>query len=750
MKVLVIAEKDSVGRQLAQAVLADVSPASDHVTGTVDGNLVLVTWANGHALELCPPEAYNPAWGGSWREDVLPIAPPLDGFRYEPKNRTWLEKVRDWMARSGEVVNACDAAREGELIFHEIFTYCAPNRNLDVTRMWITSTTAPGLRAAWDGRDLGTLKTYQYLRESALARQHADWMWGMTMTRKITCVFGRKYPRENGQSVWHVGRVQTPLLQMIHERTHRIDTYQEDEFFRLQADFQVSGGTFRAKVVAFPEMRYGNVDTHFRSWADAGAMKRELDLNLHSKWSVQDRKEPGEAGAPAPFDLTELQIAANLCRDLRFTAKQTLDLAQTLYQHEGAITYPRTDSTYFPEAMQPEVERVRKTLWENWAVKYYDKLDDVPLPPLSGEWFDDSKVRDHHAIMPTGVIPDPLDGDGRVRNEYLLWQLITMRFLHAWFPPAVVLKASRVLLKPFSDDPTKFYRAFLECAPVVSPGWMQVEELTFNTRGRGVTLARLRKEKIFPDHDGTGASLHNTWIDSGRTSRPDYYSDAMLLADMASAGLGTPATRAPAIEELIRRRYVMRLDNATRSMRTEPDGARLLSFLDDCNAQRLHDVALTASWETQLEQMTKKVADKPTRPAFLTSITEQMKEIIAGIDGRKDAPDLVFCPSTGNRVELSPDGKRWIFFGKFKTAHCFLSLRGREMTAANYRDIFIAGARGGGPFTFKSARTQNDYEAWVVYLPKKSGYAQWEIRLKKRGKKTTSLEMAPAGAGAGG
>jgi DNA topoisomerase-3 len=738
MKILIVAEKDTVGKALAEALLGQRgAPGQDFILGSAGNDQVLITWTNGHIMALAEPEAYDPRWGQPWAEGALPIAPPIDGFRYEPKNPRLVSQISQWMGRSNVVINACDAAREGELIFHEILKYCGGlPQGTSLQRLWLNAVTPESITVAWATKENGYQRKFTNLLEAGMSRSHADWLWGLNMTRKVSLAFGRKYPREDGKTVFHVGRVQTPVLKIVTDRCDTIDAFKPEEFFRLDAEFVGSHGSFIAKIVAFKEMRYGPVDTHFRLMSDVVAMRKHLTLEKQVPWQVQDVKRTKVSPAPAPFDLDDLQQSANMIPSLRFTAKQTLEYAQRLYHEEGAISYPRTDSCFFPVADRDRILRVRDDLLRNWALVAFEGLRKIEMPPPTDNWFDDEKVTDHHGIMPTGVIPRSTDARGHTRPEYLLWELIVLRFIQAWFPDATILAAYRVLLRPYDELGTKHIRALLECSPVEIAGWMEFEDRTINTRGQGITLAALRKEKMFPDCEPKVAELRRVMVQPGRTTRPEFHSDAMLLREMKVAQLGTPATRASCIEDLIKKGYVERRDAGY--LETTPDGRRLIAILSEFGGARLYDATMTASWESQIERMGKRVPDKPTRRSFLENINEQIIEIMGEIDGRKHGAALVLCPKTGNKVVLDPEKKKWLFGGPLKKADCYVNFRGRTMGAADYRDIFVAGAKGGGPFTFKKKLDQTEYEAWIIYRPNRRGYEQWELRFKSRGRSTRS------------
>ena len=748
MNITLVTEKGTVAQAIAAAIL-EGQPVRrhDHIAGVIAGDQVRIIWPDGHALDLAPPEYYKPVWGAPWIEAVLPIVPP--GYRFElvPTKPAFVRLAKELLAESDLVVNACDPAREGELIFHEIVVYTRAIRpKVKVERMWLQSTTPEGVRRAWAERDDGMSNKYLDLCDAATARREADWLWGINFTRKISCVFGRLYPPANKSSTFHIGRVQTPVLKIVFDRAAKIEAFKAKEFYRMFGEFTGSGGQFRTKIVAFKEMRLGPHDTFFKSFADVSEMRRQVTEQEETPWAVIDRQEVKADPPPAPFTLGELQQAANIIRYLRFTAKETLDCAQRLYFVEKAITYPRTNSSFFPRGDREHILKVRAELFSKWAKPLFPGLQAYELPPATDQWFDDDKVTDHHAIMPTGVIPAAMDEKGHIRAEYKLWQLIAMRFIQAFLPDAQILAASRILLRPVPGDPEKQYRATLECAPVVQAGWMEFEEQTFNTRGRGLTLSRARKDVLFPECNPPEAFLRHTFVESGQTTRPLHHDDAMLLGEMIEAGLGTAATRAQIIEDLMTRGYLYRTPEGL--ICVGPAGNQLMAILAAHGGGRLTDAALTASWEQLLDRIGRRVKEKPTRTEFLDGIRKQIAEISDQIDGKRIAAPLVLCPASFKEVKLSEDKKRWEFGGRYEKTQCWVTMRRRKMTAADYRDIFVAGAKGGGPFAFLRKSDEGDappnppergYEAWVVYRPSQEGNRQWDIRFKTYGRKTLSV-----------
>lgn len=730
---LLIAEKPLQGAAIADALLQPEhrERGSGWIVGKMaDGYPLCVTWAKGHLLEVASPEKHNPAWA-EFRIDQLPLVPENLRFRYTPRDTESLSRIGNLIGRATEIVNACDAAREGELIFAEILHHFGYADDLNgrgkvrVTRMWLQSITATGITQAWHGRELESGRRYAALREAGFARAHADWIWGMSLSRLATLTL----PKLEGRDYHAIGRVQTPLVFLVHDRCRAIQEFKAEPFWKLEAVFRSVGGKeFTAEVVALKEQRHGNKDTHFRSPNAVMDMKREITTHATMAWLVHDEAKEGYQYAHPPYNLLELQRAC--ARLWKWPAAKTLALAQSLYEHDRAISYPRTESEAFPEEMRDEVLALREKLWESWALNEFKALQKLPPMPFPiDEHFDDKAVTDHHAIMPTGVTPafeDPKH-PGFLREEYQLWRLITARFLLAWLPAARICVARRILMRQYSED--TLLRAVLECEPVLDPGWLVYENAMMNTSGIGPPLEQRLSEKMFPVCNNGEARVVFTKVVTCLTTAPRYHNDDTLLGYMKKAGLGTAATRAETIQKVLREGYVERLDTGT--YRTTADGTQLIEALDAAGGKDIFDPAQTEYWETLLARIEKQTPHRPTREVFLENISAKVAELVAKLGGKTwDADEAVFDPDTGKKIDRDEKGYLFPKGSRLHEVRCPFIFAGRKMAARDYCSILIGGKVGGGPFKFFSKRKNSEYTAWLLFRAKEKSF---EFVFKSRG-----------------
>lgn len=726
---LLVAEKPSQGRALAEALLMP-GRSREEENGIVgwmpDGSLLACVWAAGHLLEIASPEEQNPAWARFCWDD-LPLLPPGGRFRYAcvAGKERWLRRIRDLAQRADEITNACDAGREGELIFAEIMGWCALDcDDAKVTRLWIADTTAVGLRCAWQQRR--SSRHYTRMRVAAHARAEADWIWGISGTRMVTLALPPPTgePRAEGRRfVWPVGRVQTPVLALIENRCLEIANFRAEAFWRMEAEFR--GGDdvrFRAWLVAPADVRFGHTATHFRRSPEAREIRRILLLEGESGWQVQDTREAGTQAPPPLFDLLDLQRSAN--RIAGWSAAYTLQIAQRLYERDHAISYPRTDSAALPVAMRGEIIARYAALWRNWAVCAWPRLAELPPPTEPGsEHFNDAGVTDHYAIVPTGVIPAMVGKEpGRVRPERQLWELIAVRFLLAWLPPARVAYVKRTLVR--DDGLGGAWRALLEAEPVESPGWLAYEDAMMNTTGIGPSLEQRLAEKSLPPAGAT-AWLRDLQIELGHTSPPHYFNDDLLLQKMSALRLGTSATRAQTIEGLGAAGLIERGTTGGRFVTTR-SGAQLVALLTASPAVVFTDAGETVAWERQLELVERR-REPLGKEEFIAHLVERLRRIKAALLGG-GIPSLAFCPNTGRPV--GEDASGWIFPPKSRLAgvRCPKVIAQRPMSAGDYGQILLGGAKGGGPFEGFVGR-HGTFPAWLVFDRKR---ARFVFRFKAR------------------
>ena len=713
---LLLAEKPSQGRALAEALLGAAPRRSEEnaIIGAMeDGVILCCAWAAGHLLRMASPEALDPSWA-QFRWEDLPLAPPDGRFRHVPVEgkASWLQRIGRFAAEADSIVNACDAGREGELIFSEIMGWCGIDPNSPrVRRLWITDTTARGLRRAW--AEAAPSSRYARLRMAAHARAEADWIWGYSATRMATLALPPPSLPGGGRAVWPVGRVQTPVLKIIEDRCLEIASFRPEAFWRMECDFKDGSGLrFKAALVAPKDLRFGHTDTHFHRGLQTAEIRRLLLSETDRGWNVLDSREARTQSPPPLFDLVDLQRSAS--RLWNWSAAETLGFAQRLYERDHAISYPRTDSAALPTAMRTEIAARRDLLWKEWALREWPALQSLPFPDaLGSEHFSDEKVTDHHAIVPTGLVPDMTGYElGRLRPEYKIWELITVRFLLAWLPPARISHLRRLLSRDVGLSSS--WRAVMEADPVEEPGWLAYEDAMLNTTGIGPPLSQRLAERSLSSV-GDVAFLCDLAIRLGHTSPPHYFNDDLLLQRMVALGLGTPSTRAETIEGL---EAAGLIERGTRSGRyiTTPLGAQLAAVLRTSPAAIFTDPKETELWERQLELIERR-REPMDKVRFIGNLVDRLRSIKAALENKGGEALHAFCPDTGRPV--IEDRHRWIFpvGSRFANVVCPRVIAQRPMSAADYVQILLEGKKGGGPFSGFMGRN-GAFSCWLIYRPK--------------------------------
>ncbi len=706
---VIVAEKFLMGRALARAYFGASAKAEGGVfKGSIDGVETVIASADGHLLEFDEPEAYDPRWR-DWRIEDMPVVPPEMAFKICPRAgaEQQLRILERWLSKCDRVINACDAAREGELIFEMIGYWCGLfARTVDISRLWITDTTAAGLRRAWTALIPHTDKKLRILREQARTRAESDWLWGINLTRYAT----KALAGEAGlrASVVSVGRVRTPVLKIISDRCHAVHEHTPEPFY--QAYVRLSNEDNEccdAKLLAPPELKFGTRDSDWSSREELEARIRHIRMSKGEPWTVvEGDNKPQHEYPPAPFDLTDLQRTAN--RLLGWSARRTLKAAQSLYAKYQAISYPRTDCYKLPISMQDEVMDLWWRFWRKWLPEYHSTvLGQIPdWEPCKENNFAE-KITDHHAIIPTGAAPPSHDSNGVITDEYLLWDLVVRRFLTAWLPPAQVFASSRAFILPYVGG--EQLRALVKAAPVLEPGWLLFEALVGSTRGTERKLEDRLKDKVLPDM-GPTARLQSATPMRLKTHPPELFTYDLLLHAMDKAGLGTPATRAQTIDELISIGYI--IETASSRLVVTEEGEKVVTLIEAHGGAEILDAKLTSFWEAQLDRVGKPGERGRTRLSILTDIVRQVQELGKGLTMPADVSGLTFCPATGLLVQEATDG--WKFPG-WPDVRCPRVMLSREMRAADYRDIFSSGAKGAGPYEFVSRNTNNPFKAWLRY-----------------------------------
>ena len=571
---LVIAEKPSVAQSLA-AVLG----AEQRRTGYWEGGSWLVSWCLGHLAELADAAAYDPDYA-KWRLEDLPILPESWRFTIAKDKRDQFDTLRTLLRREdvAEVVNACDAGREGELIFRTVYALTGCSK--PISRLWISSMEDTAIREGFvhlrPGRD------YDGLHHAALCRAKADWLVGINATRLFSLLYGRTL---------NIGRVVSPTLALIVQREAEIAAFQPEPFYTVELD---CGGLTLT--------------------GDRKASKKEAQeaaARCHGSAAVVqsvERREKAEK-PPALYDLTTLQREAN--RTLGYTAQQTLDYLQALYEKK-LCTYPRTDSRYLTDDIEAGVPALAAVAAALCGL-------DVPETVLAGPVCDSAKVSDHHAIVPTASA-GTTDLEALPIGEREVLRLVALGLLRAVCPPC--RSAETCITAMCGGDPyTVKWRS------VLSPGWKVYAQTVDAEAGSG------------PDGvvEGQALPVAAAQVKAGKTTPPKHYTEDTLLSAMETAGagdmpedaerrgIGTPATRAATLEKLVSAGFVQRKKaKKAVSLLPTPTGTALITVLPEA----LQSPALTAEWEHRLKEVERGTL---TAENFMAEISAMLRELVGTV-----------------------------------------------------------------------------------------------------------------------
>ncbi|MED5016828.1 DNA topoisomerase III [Paenibacillus chibensis] len=612
MKSLVLAEKPSVAREIAR-----VMGSREKHKGYFEGPQYIVTWALGHLVGLAEPEDYDHKYA-TWNLEDLPILPQTMKLKVLRETGQQFRVVQSLTKRQdvNKLIIATDAAREGELLARWIMKMAHWNKPFQ--RLWISSQTDKAIKEGFASLRPGN--QFDRLYESARCRAEADWMIGLNVTRALTVKFGAQLS---------AGRVQTPTLGMIMDRENEIVNFRSQEYDTLKADLGNFSATWRGKN--------GNARIFERQTAESLKKKLEGQYGKVSQVKKSEKVEPH----PLAYDLTELQRDAN--RKYGFSAKQTSNVLQRLYEQYKLVTYPRTDSRYLTSDM---VHTLKERL-ESVAIGPYATLARPLLRknlPVSKRIVDDSKVSDHHAIIPTEetVLLNQLNTE-----ERKLYDLIVRRFISLFYPPARYDNVS-VIVQVEGEQ------LHVKGTTIKDAGWREVygadvDDLT-DEDNEGDTDD---SSSLLPElHEGDSVKVQRVHAQSGRTLPPKRYTEASLLSQMEKHGLGTPATRADIIEKLINSDTIERQGNL---LHPTGKGKQLIELV----AQELRTPELTARWEAELE----KIARGQGKPEpFLQGIRGMSKDLVAGVknsaaDYKPHNVSNSHCPQCGTKL-LEKKGKR--------------------------------------------------------------------------------------------
>lgn len=598
--IVCIAEKPSVAREIAR-----ILGANHPQNGFIEGNGYCVTWTLGHLCTLKEPNDYLPLWK-RWSLGDLPLIPQRFGIKLIDNEdyKRQFEVIRQLVEKADEVINCGDAGQEGELIQQWVLTKALCK--CPIRRLWVSSLTDEAIREGFT--QLRTNEEMKSLYEAGLARAIGDWLLGINATRLYTM----RFPQPG--RVLSVGRVQTPTLALIVERGRQIEHFVPTTSFELQTTYK---------------------ETLFRQTAESFSTKEEVEALIESIHSApltikKVTKQQGKELPPRLFDLTSLQVEAN--KRFGMTAETTLQTIQSLYEKK-LTTYPRVDTTYLSEDIYPKVPAILKGLrpYEHLVTPI---LSSGKPPKKSKKVFDNKKVTDHHAIIPTGM---PLPS-GLTLNENRIYDLIALRFIAAFYPDAktatttVLAEVEGIELKATGKE-------------ILDPGWRVVlssqkgkEDATNQGNKEEQGEPQEGKESLLPAFVEGESGPHEPSIRERTTEPPKYYTEATLLRAMETAGkqvedetlrealkqngIGRPSTRASIIETLFKRNYIRREKSSLRATET---GIQLIDTIQD---PLLKSAELTGMWEYKLRQIE---SGEYTASDFLTELKQQVSDLVQSV-----------------------------------------------------------------------------------------------------------------------
>ena len=591
---LCIAEKPSVAKDLAEILGAKIRH-----DGYFEGNGYCVTWTFGHLCSLKDPEDYNPLWK-YWKLEDLPIIPAQFGIKI--KGDKGVEKqfqtIKNLVSKATEIINCGDAGQEGELI--QRWVLLKAQCKVPIKRLWISSLTEEAIKAGFS--KLKDSKDFDNLFAAGNSRAVGDWMLGINGTRLYT----KKYGKD--KLVLSVGRVQTPTLAMIVNRQKEINAFSSEEYWELKTTYR--------------ETEFSCQIDRLKSLEKA---KKGLEYLLNKPFEITSfEQKEGKEGNPRLYDLTSLQVDGN--KRFGFGAEQTLNLIQSLYEKK-LVTYPRVDTTYLSEDLHPKIPGILGNL------KDYKRFTDVLLQkaiPKSKTIFDDKKITDHHAIIPTGISPSGISFD-----EQKIYDLICRRFISVFYPEC---KVSNTTVLGKVD--TLLFKATGK--QIISLGWREVYEDLKEEKVDEAEAKELKKEpketeeKILPIFVKGESGAHTPAIHKGKTSPPKYYTEATLLRAMETAGklveneemrelmkengIGRPSTRANIIETLFKRKYI---EKKKKNLVATETG---ISLIDTIKSDLLKSPELTGQWERKLRLIEKGKYDPQTFKIELFKMVRELSD----------------------------------------------------------------------------------------------------------------------------
>ena len=603
--IVCIAEKPSVARDIAK-----ILGATEARSGYIEGNGYAVTWTYGHLCTLKEPEDYQSNWQG-WRLASLPMIPERFGIKliHEEHIERQFAVIQGLVSQAERVINCGDAGQEGELIQRWVLQLAGCT--CPVERLWISSLTDQSIREGF--ANLRPSKDLDTLYHAGLARAIGDWLLGINGTRLYTLT-DRYSSRQRG--VRSVGRVQTPTLALVVDRQAEIESFVPVTTYEMQTTYR--GTLFRADTTQ-------EVEVTFAERQQAEELIERIAKEPLVVQAVEQKKSTEYP--PRLFDLTSLQVEAN--KKFGFTAEQTLRLIQSLYEKK-VTTYPRVDTTFLPEDQYPKVGETLQ------GIARHAKLGGFIAPLLSSgkplkkskKVFDNKKITDHHAIIPTGQLSSGLTPD-----EEQIYLLVALRYIAAFYPDA---KVSTTTVRATVEE----YPLRASGKTILVEGWREVLKPDSGKEGDDTSEGAKDKEQTLPPFKEGESGPHEPTIRESTSTPPRYYTEATLLRAMETAGkgvedeelrdalkmngIGRPSTRAAIIETLFKRGYIIR---EGKSLRATPAGIQLIESIQD---PLLKSVELTGRWELKLRQIESREYDPGQ---FLNELKAQVTALVTEVRG---------------------------------------------------------------------------------------------------------------------
>jgi DNA topoisomerase-3 len=708
-KALIIAEKPSVAADLARS-LGKIPKKGEHY----ENDTHVISYALGHVVELEMPEDIDKKKYGFWRLETLPIIPEKFGLKPAAEAKDRYEALKKLLARKdiAEVINACDAGREGELIF--TYLYQLTKCKLPVKRAWMQTMTTGGIQEAF--KNLRDGKQMAGLADAARCRSESDWLIGINGTRALTKrMFGSR-----AGNVASVGRVQTPTLAIVYARELEIRNFKPRDYWRVTATFAIAQGNYEG-VYQRPNFKRAEGDDHDRIdriWEKALADAVVAACQGQPLASVTEEKKGSTQAAPRLYDLTTLQREAN--NRFGLPARRTLQIAQALYERHKMITYPRTDSRALPEDYIPTCRETLQNLHGELGTHASKVLSEGWLRP-NKRIFNNEQISDHFAIIPTAHEAKHLD-----EMEAKVFDMIARRFIAAFYPSAEFDVTTRIsTVAPSHEFKTEgkvltfagWLAVYGKATSDDSPDAKVLPALTPADKAQAKTIdVTLHAEQTKPPPRYTEATLLSAMETAGKLVDDEDHADAMK-----ERGLGTPATRADTIDGLINQKYI---DRPQRELIPTAKAEQVIQFLSAVKAEDLTSPAMTGEWEYQLRQMEH---GKFSREKFMKEIIAETRGIVERVKGFEEDDSIarvtdIPSPTDGKPLRETLRGYK-SQDGEFMV---YKVIGGRKMEEAEVRELVTKGQLG--PLDgFISAKTRARFSA-VLKLVKHEETGKWQAK----------------------